>query len=155
MAWETLFNLANGWAIIGWLALAFLPRDPRILALILYLGVALLCLVYTVALVAILAGGVDPVGPTGGDFSTLAGVMTLFDSKGGAVIGWTHYLAFDLFVGMWIARDADQKGFSRAAQLPFLLFTFFLGPVGLLGWLVIRDRRARAQAKTKAAGKAA
>ena len=59
------------------------------------------------------------------------------------VIGWTHYLAFDLFTGLWIARDADAKQFSRVLQAPFLLATFIAGPVGLLSWLVARERAAR------------
>ena len=45
---------------------------------------------------------------------------------------------------MWIARDADAKGFSRVVQLPFLFFTFMLGPIGLLSWLAMREKRARA-----------
>ena len=101
------------------------------------------------ALEALVAGGIDPGGPGGGDFTTLKGVMALFDSPGGATLGWIHYLAFDLFTGMWIARDADQKGFSRIAQFPFLLLTLLVGPVGLFAWLIVRERRARAQAKAK------
>ena len=64
-------------------------------------------------------------------------------SEGGIVIGWTHYLAFDLFVGLWIARDADDKGFSRLVQLPFLLVTLLAGPIGLGSWLLVRETRAR------------
>ena len=60
-----------------------------------------------------------------------------------AMIGWTHYLAFDLFTGLWIARDADAKGFSRIVQLPFLALTFLVGPVGLFFWLLTREARAR------------
>lgn len=149
MSWDSLFLLANYWAIAAWIALAFLPRGPRTLALILYLGVALLCLAYTVLIAGFLTGGIDPGGPGGGDFTTLKGVMMLFDSPGGATLGWIHYLAFDLFTGMWIARDADQKGFSRIAQFPFLLLTLLVGPVGLFAWLIVRERRARAQAKAK------
>lgn len=149
MSWDSLFLLANYWAIAAWIALAFLPRGPKTLALILYLGVALLCLAYTVLIVGFLTGGIDPGGPGGGDFTTLKGVMALFDSPGGATLGWIHYLAFDLFTGMWIARDADQKGFSRIAQFPFLLLTLLVGPVGLFAWLIVRERRARAQAKAK------
>lgn len=149
MSWDSLFLLANYWAIAAWIALAFLPRGPRTLALILYLGVALLCLAYTVLIAGFLTGGIDPGGPGGGDFTTLKGVMALFDSPGGATLGWIHYLAFDLFTGMWIARDADQKGFSRIAQFPFLLLTLLVGPVGLFAWLIVRERRARAQAKAK------
>ncbi|MCM3419151.1 abscisic acid-deficient protein Aba4 family protein [Sphingopyxis alaskensis] len=149
MSWDSLFLLANYWAIAAWIALAFLPRGPGTLALILYLGVALLCLAYTVLIAGFLTGGIDPGGPGGGDFTTLKGVMMLFDSPGGATLGWIHYLAFDLFTGMWIARDADQKGFSRIAQFPFLLLTLLVGPVGLFAWLIVRERRARAQAKAK------
>ena len=68
-------------------------------------------------------------------------------SDAGVVIGWTHYLAFDLFTGMWIARDADAKGFGRVLQVPFLAATFIAGPVGLLGWLFVREPAARAMAK--------
>ncbi len=147
MTWDSIFLLANYWAFASWIALAFLPRGPKILAAILYAGVFLLCAAYAVMIVGFLSGGIDPGGPGGGDFTTLAGVMKLFDSPGGATLGWTHYLAFDLFTGLWIARDADNKGFSRIVQFPFLFLTLMVGPVGLLAWLIVRERRARAQAK--------
>ncbi|QJQ33291.1 DUF4281 domain-containing protein [Sphingomonas lacunae] len=157
MAWETLFSLTNGWAMVGWVILAFLPRKPFLLSFVLYLVVALLCLVYAVALAGLVSGQLDAGGGTPGtmDFTSLAGVMALFDSKGGAVIGWTHYLAFDLFTGLWIARDADAKGFSRIVQVPILFATLMVGPVGLLIWLVVRERRARAMAKDAKAAEAA
>ena len=80
MSWDSLFLLANYWAFAGWIALAFLARGPKILAAILYVGVFLLCLVYTVLIVGFLTGGTDTGGPGGGDFTTLAGVMKLFES---------------------------------------------------------------------------
>lgn len=147
MSWDNLFLLANGWAIGSWLLLTLAPRGPKILALILYLGVFLLCLAYAVLLIGFLTGSINPGGASGGNLTTLAGVMRLFDTPGGATLGWIHYLAFDLFVGMWIARDADQKGFSRIAQFPFLLLTLIVGPAGLLAWLTLRERRARTLAK--------
>jgi len=149
MSWDMLFLLANYWAFVGWVALAFLPRGPKILALILYAGVFLLSLAYAVLLVGFLTGTINPGGPGGGSFTTLAGVMKLFASPGGTTLGWIHYLAFDLFTGLWIARDADNKGFSRIVQIPFLFLTLMVGPVGLLAWLVVRERRARAQAKAR------
>ncbi|NIJ39436.1 hypothetical protein FHR22_004186 [Sphingopyxis panaciterrae] len=146
MSWDNLYLLANYWALANWAALAFAPRGPKISALILYAGVALLCLAYTVLIAGFLSGGIDP-GGTGGSFTSLAGVMKLFDAPGGAVLGWVHYLAFDLFVGIWIARDADQKRFGRIVQIPFLFLTLMAGPVGLFAWLIVRERRARALAK--------
>lgn len=148
MSWESLFTLTNYWAFLGWFILAFLPRNPKLLALVLYAGVALLCLVYAVMLGGIMSGAWDPVGPKSAtDFSTLAGVMGFFATKGGAVVGWTHYLAFDLFTGLWIARDADNKGFSRILQFPVLFMTLMIGPIGLLLWLMIREPAARRQAR--------
>ena len=148
--WAALFTVTNLLAIIGWLLLAAGPRQPLVHSAILYLGVALLCLTYAVVFTLVLSGAVDPVrvagaGPMG--FSSIAGVRGLFASDGGVVIGWTHYLAFDLFTGLWIARDADHKQFGRLIQLPFLFATFMAGPVGLLAWLIARERRARTKAR--------
>ena len=74
-------------------------------------------------------------------------MRTLFGSDAGLTLGWTHYLAFDLFVGLWIARDADPKGISRIIQAPVLLATFLVGPVGLLVWLIVREPAARRQGR--------
>ncbi|WP_435418203.1 ABA4-like family protein [Parerythrobacter aurantius] len=140
--WDTLFSVVNIVALIAWAMLLLLPRTELVLAAVLYLGVGLLCLVYAVCLAGILGGVFDPVGPSGSgmDFTTIAGVQSIFGSQGGTTVGWTHYLAFDLFVGIWIARDADQKGVGRAWQALFLVPTFLAGPVGLLIWLLVRER---------------
>jgi hypothetical protein len=148
--WNALFSATNLLAIAGWLLLAAAPRKPAVRSLIMYVGVALLCLTYTVCFALFLSGAVDPVAMPGAGkpgFGSIAGVRALFASDGGVVIGWTHYLAFDLFTGMWIASDADNKGFGRWIQLPVLFATFMAGPVGLLSWLIVRERRARSTAK--------
>ncbi len=150
MSWEGIFSAVNAWAMLGWAVLLLAPRKPLAMTAVLYLGVALLCLAYAVMLGLLLTGVIAADGPAGGDFSTVDGVMRLFDSRGGTVIGWTHYLAFDLFAGLWIARDADAKGFGRLVQAPVLLLTLFAGPAGLLLWLAIREKRARRQARGKA-----
>lgn len=149
MAWETIFSAVNLLAMVAWAALILAPRKPALLAAVLYLGVGLLCLVYAAGLVSIVGGLADPVGPADAavDFTTIEGVRSIFASNGGVTVGWTHYLAFDLFVGLWIARDADAKGFSRFIQAPILFATFMAGPIGLLVWLVVRERRARAQGR--------
>ena len=51
--------------------------------------------------------------------------------------GWTHYIAFDLFVGRWIWEDALRAG--RGARLALLL-TFLAGPAGLSLYLMQRGR---------------
>jgi len=148
MNWDAIFGGANILAMICWAGLIFLPRWPALLSALMYLGVALLCFVYLVAIVSVLGGLVDPVGGDGQtSFSSIEGVRAIFASDGGVTIGWVHYLAFDLFVGLWIARDADAKDFSRILQAPILFATFMAGPVGLFLWLVIREGKARAQGR--------
>lgn len=148
MTWDTVFSIANMYALICWVALAFLPRWPALLAAILYAGVCVLCLTYAVSLVGLVSGTFDPGGGAGGgNFSSIEGVRALFASDGGITIGWVHYLAFDLFVGLWIARDADDKGFHRLVQIPVLLATLMAGPLGLLIWMIIREKRAREQGR--------
>jgi hypothetical protein len=149
MSWNALFGLTNLVAVVGWAALLFLPRRPLTQSFILYAGVGLLCLTYAAMLLALLSGQVDPRQVAGTDAYdpsdySIEGLRRLFMSDGGLVTGWTHYLAFDLFVGLWISRDADAKGFSRLIQAPILLLTFLAGPLGLCLWLAIRERRARA-----------
>ncbi|HXG99885.1 MAG TPA: ABA4-like family protein [Sphingomicrobium sp.] len=152
MHWDFLFGFTNAIALVGWLALALLPRGPKIMAIVLYAGVAILCLIYTILFAALLGGSIDPAGQVGTSAPALAnysvsGLRGLFMSDGGIVVAWTHYLAFDLFVGLWIAKDADHKGFSRLVQLPFLFATLMAGPIGLLAWLIVRERRARRAAR--------
>ena len=148
MSWATLFSLTNAVAMCGWLALAVLPRKPLTLSAVLYLGVGLLCLAYATLFILSIGQLIDPMRVAGTaepdllDYS-IAGLRPLFMSDGGIVIGWTHYLAFDLFVGLWIARDADSKGIGRLVQLPFLFFTLMAGPIGLLSWLLFRETRSR------------
>lgn len=144
--WPVLFSLINILALLGWVLLIFFPRKPLTHSAVLYLGVALLCLIYAVCFALFLSGSVDPGAISGAGepgATSIEGVRALFMSDGGVVIGWTHYLAFDLFTGLWIARDADAKRFGRVWQSPFLLATFIAGPVGLLAWLIARERAAR------------
>lgn len=150
MAWAAMFSLTNVIALVAWVVLALLPRGPKLMAIVLYLGVGLLCAAYAMMFAGLLGGLFDPRALPGagqGNFTSITGIRALFMSDGGIVIGWTHYLAFDLFVGLWIAKDADHKGFSRLVQLPFLLATLMAGPIGLLLWMFVRERRARQAAR--------
>jgi hypothetical protein len=146
MSWDGVFSLTNGIALLGWLMLWFAPRRPLLLSLVMYLGVGLLCLIYVIGF-ALLLGGAAGEGPPASNFTyDIVGIRGLFSSDAGIVIGWTHYLAFDLFTGLWIARDADNKGFGRVAQFPILFATLMAGPVGLLIWLALREPAARRKA---------
>ena len=77
-------------------------------------------------------------GSTDGGFDSLSDVRTLFASDEALCAGWLHYLAFDLLVGVWLARRMDETSVSRIIQAPVLAATFMFGPVGwLMGVLTI------------------
>lgn len=141
MNWDLIFTITNNYALLMWLILAFAPRKEKILTGLFYGGIGLLACTYAVIILPLMTGIVD--GGSGGisDFTTLAGVQQLLASPGGATVGWIHYLAFDLFVGLWVARNADKYGFARWLQIPILLFVLMLGPLGLVLYLLLRFTR--------------
>jgi hypothetical protein len=48
-----------------------------------------------------------------------------------------HYLAFDMLVGLWIARTAAARGIPHVFALPCLALTFLFGPAGFLAFLIL------------------
>lgn len=77
-----------------------------------------------------------------GGFGSVVQVRALFDVPGALVAGWVHYLAFDLFVGSWIAERAAVMKLHRALLVPVLLLTFMFGPAGLLAFVLLRPQQS-------------
>jgi hypothetical protein len=128
---EGLFALANPIAAAGWLLLIAGPRHPRVMAAAGTWIPLLLSATYLLVLAV-------HWGDANGSFSSLQGVSDLFANRWLLLAGWVHYLAFDLFVGAWEARDAARRGVSRILLAPCLVLTFLFGPVGLVLYHVIR-----------------
>ena len=142
MNWDMIFGFANAWALLGWVILALAPKREIVVPIVFFAGSVLLACLYAGLIIPLMAGLISDGGPIGrpaADLTSLAGVMALFDSPGGATIGWIHYLAFYLFVGIWIARNADAHKISRWFQIPILFFTLMAGPIGLLLYLLLRQ----------------
>jgi hypothetical protein len=91
----------------------------------------LLALVYLSTLIVLLPGSQV-------DFGSLAGVQALFSQPWWVLVGWSHYLAFDLLVGAWEVNQAQALQLPRAVVLVCLLLTFMFGPVGWLAFLSLR-----------------
>jgi hypothetical protein len=93
-------------------------------------------------LLANVMSGVIPM-PDGAGFASLDALMKTFSVKEAVVAGWAHYIVFDLFVGAWIARDAQRAGISPFLVAPALLLTFVVGPIGLLSYVMLRGITGR------------
>jgi hypothetical protein len=131
MTAEQLFSVLNLIAIAAWLPLVFLPRRRWATALVPLVIPSVLAVIYVVLAAAALT-------QSDGGFSSLASVRALFDNDWGLLAGWTHYLAFDLFVGGWEVRDAQRRGIPHLLIVPALVLTFLFGPGGLLLYLGLR-----------------
>jgi len=80
------------------------------------------------------------------NFTTLDGVSKALGTKEGALAGWTHMLALDLFTGAWIYRQCQRLNAPAWVRVPALLFTLMTGPFGLLlflSWRVLAVRTDR------------
>jgi hypothetical protein len=133
---DSVFSIANMLALAGWVALAVVPHRRWSNVMVATSIAALLSVLY-VAVVAASWGGSE------GGFSSLADVATLFGNRWLLLAGWTHYLAFDLLVGSWEARDASQRAIPRLFLLPCLVLTFLFGPAGWLLYMGVRSTMKR------------
>ena len=131
---ETIFQLSNLLIMPFWLLMILLPHwhwTQRIMASLWTVVPA--SLLYAILVMPNLLAFVgDLANPT------LPGIVALLGSPNGAVIGWIHFLAFDLFVGRWIFLDSRQHSLSAWLVSPTLLLTLLFGPLGLLLYLAVR-----------------
>lgn len=133
---QLLLNLINFSVLPAWALLIFAPRwrgTDRIVHSGLYPVV--LGLAYLIFMACALLYGTND-APV--DFTTIEGIAAIFTHPFGILTAWVHYLVFDLFVGMWEARDARRRGMNHLALIPCLLLTFMAGPVGLLLYFILR-----------------
>lgn len=135
---DTIFEYCNTIALLGWLLLLVLsPFWMHFDKFMIGIVITLFAIVYT-SLIAnsFHAGDFEK-------FGSLNGVMELFTNKTTVVAGWVHYLAFDLLAGIWIKKNSIKYNISHWLIIPCLLFTFMLGPVGFLLYLIIRSIAAK------------
>lgn len=129
---EVVFSSASTLALLAWLGLMVRPRHPWVLRLAGQWVPLVFALAYAVIVVM-------RVGRVEGDFNSLAGVASLFRDPWILLAGWVHYLAFDLLIGVWEARDAAARQLSPWVVVPCLLLTFLFGPAGWLLYQVVRS----------------
>jgi hypothetical protein len=130
---ELVFSLANGMALVAWIVLAASPEGARWTRPARLLAGRVVPLVLAVFYVLLFA--VNGMGD--GGYDSIAAVQRLFAVPALLTAGWLHYLAFDLFVGTWIAERAGALGVPHWLVLPLLALTFTFGPAGLLSFALL------------------
>ena len=134
MSAEHGFQLLNAVVLPWWAVWLVAPRSRWAVRLAGHGAVFIaLGLVYAGLLATALSTG----GAGGFDFD---GLREALFAPIGFLAGWTHYLAFDLFVGAWILREAARLDLEPR---PYLFFTLMAGPLGLMSFLLRRSLRLR------------
>jgi hypothetical protein len=132
---DLVFSVANWIVLAGWLALVAAPLKRDLLIGIARFAAAAVAAIYVLLVIRGLSVG--PGLPEGAGFSTLDGVVALLSRREAILGGWVHFLAFDLFVGSWIAEDAPRAGVPHWLVVPVLGLTLMAGPAGLLVYLLV------------------
>ena len=68
----------------------------------------------------------------------LDAVSNLFTDKNFIILFWLHFLAINLFCGCWIVKDSQKFGINKILIFFPLLITYFIGPIGLTLYWIIR-----------------
>ena len=136
MDYETGYMLINLGVVPAWLLLFFAPQAD-VTKRIVHSGLypAIYGGIYVVLMARAMFFGV---GAEDGGMADVAGVSAFFSHPNGVLIGWLHYLVFDLFVGSWIGRDGTRRGIAHWKLVPCQFFTLMLGPIGLLLYIILR-----------------
>ena len=136
---DVLFWFSSLYILPFWLMMWFAPAHERTAALLgnEWVYLAPLAAAYTLA---VLPNLVDILVLLGSDMPTPEIVVSLFDDREVILIGWLHYLAFDLFVGRWTWQRLMATNQPMYVSFPVLLFSMMVAPLGaLLGLVVTKD----------------
>ena len=140
---EVIYLWVNLIVLPLWLLLIFLPSSNLSKVLInsitipLLFSIAYIYVGYQIFLLEI---------PIYNAFNLYQGIdelYALFADEGFLLIFWLHFLAINLFVGSWMARDGVRNNITKKIIFIPLIFAYFAGPVGLLLYWIIRMVFAR------------
>ena len=64
-------------------------------------------------------------------------LRNLFSENAFLLLFWIHFLGVNLFCGCWIVKDSQKFNISKYVNFIPLFITYFIGPIGLfLYWLI-------------------
>jgi hypothetical protein len=135
---DSLFQLASIIAAVGWIILLIAsPFWPGYDKFVVGIIVTLLALIYS-----FLNFSNFHVSDLKA-FGSLEGIFGLYKNPYILLAGWVHFLAFDLFVAVWIKKNSVKYGIGHLWVVIPIFFTCMLGPLGFLLYILIRSVKSR------------
>ena len=134
---EMIYLWLNLGVIPFWIILIFFPQSKICNYIVVSIfPFFLLSLVYSYLLYLFYMTGYN----YNQNFSLYLGLddlRSLFSENAFLLLFWIHFLGVNLFCGCWIVKDSQKFNISKYVNFIPLLITYFIGPIGLfLYWLI-------------------
>tara|TARA_B100000029_G_C17569224_1_gene956051 strand:- start:19 stop:492 length:474 start_codon:yes stop_codon:yes gene_type:complete len=130
------------WSNIGilpfWLMLLIIPRSRITQVLI---NSIILPLIFSSLYIYVIYQAIlldEPIYDLFKLYSNLDNLYTVFSSENFLLAFWLHFIALNLFLGLWIARDGVKYNIPYKLVFLPLAFAYFVGPVGLILYWFVR-----------------
>ena len=135
---EMIFLWLNLGVLPFWLILVFFPQSQicRVFITSIF-PIFIISLVYAYLLYVLFNKGYDFFK----NFELYLGlnsILDLFADKLFLILFWSHFLAMNLFCGGWIVKDSQKFGINKIIMSFPILITYFIGPIGLTTYWIIR-----------------
>jgi len=142
---DMIYQFANIGVIPFWLMLILLPtwNGTKVLVNSIFVPLILGSLYFYVVYVYL--------NTSEGSFSNILNKLKTFElykgldslkkvlsDKNILLIFWIHFLTINLMIGAWIANDASKNKALQFIVIVPLVLTYFLGPMGLGVYLILR-----------------
>ena len=134
---EMIYLWLNLGVIPFWIILIFFPQSKMCNYIVISIfPFFLLSLVYSYLLYLFYMTGYN----YNQNFSLYLGLddlRNLFSENAFLLLFWIHFLGVNLFCGCWIVKDSQKFNISKYVNFIPLFITYFIGPIGLfLYWLI-------------------
>ncbi len=65
-------------------------------------------------------------------------ISQLFENENFLIMFWIHFISINLFTGGWIIKDSQKFSINKILLSIPLIVTYFIGPLGLFVYWLIR-----------------
>ena len=143
LTFENIYLWINFGVLPFWLTLIFIPNSKyttffvNSIILPLVLSVAYIYVIYQSILID------EPLFDLFKIHLSLEHLYTIFATESFLLVFWLHFTALNLFLGSWISRDGVKYSMPRGLVFFPLLLVYFMGPIGLVFYWIIRIFYAR------------
>ena len=138
LTFENIYLWANFGVLPFWVMLIIIPNSKITNFLInsvilpLILATAYIYIVYQIYTTD------EPIFDIFRLYLSLDSLYTVFATESFLLIFWLHFLSLNIFLGSWISKDGVKHNVSKSLVAVPLILVYFVGPLGLVFYWLIR-----------------